>query len=202
MSEGEMWKRQKSLNLNVPQKVVIIGAGGIGSWIAYFFARLGVKELVVADPDIVELHNLNRTPFNLEHINRPKVEALEEIILSFRDDIEYIGIPEYVLDWREEFEGADVIIDARDTTELLPFDVDFKLTYDGEMISFWIKPNKLTLIGDDSSGYETVPSYVVPPVVIASFLVHTVAKTNWKELQPDVETTTISELIKMMGVRI
>lgn len=42
------------------QKVGVIGAGGIGSLVVEYLARLGVGHLVVADPDRVETSNLSR----------------------------------------------------------------------------------------------------------------------------------------------
>ncbi|WP_020134216.1 ThiF family adenylyltransferase [Streptomyces sp. 351MFTsu5.1] len=42
------------------QKVAVIGAGGAGSLIVEYLARLGVGELVVIDPDRVEVTNLPR----------------------------------------------------------------------------------------------------------------------------------------------
>jgi len=42
------------------QKVGVIGAGGAGSLIIEYLARLGVGHLVVADPDRIELSNLPR----------------------------------------------------------------------------------------------------------------------------------------------
>jgi hypothetical protein len=41
-------------------RVGVVGAGGIGSIIAEELARLGVRDWVVVDPDVVEASNLNR----------------------------------------------------------------------------------------------------------------------------------------------
>jgi len=43
-------------------KVGVIGAGGVGSLLVEFLARLGVGHLVVVDPDRVEVPNLRRLP--------------------------------------------------------------------------------------------------------------------------------------------
>lgn len=43
------------------QKVGVIGAGGAGSLIIEYLARLGVGEIVVVDPDRIEPSNLSRT---------------------------------------------------------------------------------------------------------------------------------------------
>ena len=41
-------------------KVVILGAGGLGSNIAHMLARLGVGKMILYDFDVVEPSNLNR----------------------------------------------------------------------------------------------------------------------------------------------
>ncbi len=42
------------------QKVGVVGAGGAGSLIIEYLARLGVGHIVMADPDRIELSNLPR----------------------------------------------------------------------------------------------------------------------------------------------
>jgi sulfur carrier protein ThiS adenylyltransferase len=60
--------------------VGIAGCGGLGSTAALALARSGVGRLIIADFDVVEPSNLNRQQYFLEHIGRPKVEALKELI--------------------------------------------------------------------------------------------------------------------------
>lgn len=68
--------------------VCIIGAGGLGSWIARSLAGLGVGELVLVDPDVVEEANLShQVVFTREDIGRPKVVALQERLTSLFPDI-------------------------------------------------------------------------------------------------------------------
>lgn len=62
------------------QKVAIIGAGGGGSLLVEYLARLGVGHLVVIDPDVIELTNLPRiVGACLEDIGRPKVEVAARV---------------------------------------------------------------------------------------------------------------------------
>lgn len=61
--------------------VVIIGAGAIGSTIAYWLSRAGVGELTIIDGDVVEEHNLERTEcFTPNDVGKFKVNALKECI--------------------------------------------------------------------------------------------------------------------------
>lgn len=59
-------------------KIGIAGAGGLGSNVAAFLVRAGVKELRIVDFDVVQASNLNRQFFFHGQIGRPKVEALAE----------------------------------------------------------------------------------------------------------------------------
>ncbi|WP_276259560.1 HesA/MoeB/ThiF family protein [Haloglomus litoreum] len=59
--------------------VGIVGVGGIGSQVAEQFARLGVGELVLVDPDTVEPSNLPRLVGAYDHhVGKPKVDAVRE----------------------------------------------------------------------------------------------------------------------------
>jgi adenylyltransferase/sulfurtransferase len=57
-------------------KVLIIGAGGLGSPAAMYLAAAGVGSLVIADDDVVDLTNLQRQILHsAETVGRPKVES-------------------------------------------------------------------------------------------------------------------------------
>lgn len=63
-------------------KAAIAGLGGLGSNIAVHLARAGVGELLLVDFDVVELSNLNRQSYFLEHVGQPKTKALQSILLN------------------------------------------------------------------------------------------------------------------------
>lgn len=56
--------------------VGIIGAGGLGSNVAMMLARSGVRQMTIADPDIVDASNLNRQAYFPGDVGTPKVRAL------------------------------------------------------------------------------------------------------------------------------
>lgn len=60
--------------------ITIVGAGATGSYVAFLLAQIGIKKLDVWDFDVVEEHNLPNQMFLIEHIGKPKVEALRDII--------------------------------------------------------------------------------------------------------------------------
>lgn len=75
--ETDKFSREKMQNRLKLSHVVIIGLGGIGTWVAQGLMLAGVGQFTLVDPDTVELSNLNRqclfTPMDL---GRPKVEVI------------------------------------------------------------------------------------------------------------------------------
>ena len=63
-------------------KVAVAGLGGIGSHIAVNLARSGVGKIHLVDFDRVDLTNLNRQAYTIEHLGKLKTEALKEILLN------------------------------------------------------------------------------------------------------------------------
>lgn len=61
------------------ETVMIGGAGGIGSWLSNFLARAGFKPIVY-DFDYIEEHNIGGQLYRAKDINKPKVEALFEVV--------------------------------------------------------------------------------------------------------------------------
>jgi molybdopterin-synthase adenylyltransferase len=60
--------------------VVLIGAGSIGSFIAFFLAKNGVTDITVYDADTVASHNVPMSLYREDDVGRYKVEALQEIV--------------------------------------------------------------------------------------------------------------------------
>lgn len=58
------------------KRVVVIGAGGIGSHVVPALARAGVGALVVVDHDLVMLPNLTRQQFDWLDLGQPKAYAI------------------------------------------------------------------------------------------------------------------------------
>ena len=72
----EVYKKLKNA------KVAVAGLGGIGSHIAVNLARSGVGKIHLVDFDKVDLTNLNRQAYTIEHLGKLKTEALKEILLN------------------------------------------------------------------------------------------------------------------------
>lgn len=61
-------------------RILIIGAGAIGSTASVTLAKMGFKDITVIDNDIVESHNLPNQFFAVNQVNKSKVEALKQIV--------------------------------------------------------------------------------------------------------------------------
>lgn len=69
-------------------KVMIIGAGGLGSPIALYLAAAGVGTIGIADADCVDLSNLQRQiAHHTKDIGAPKVESAKEKMVAMNPDV-------------------------------------------------------------------------------------------------------------------
>jgi sulfur-carrier protein adenylyltransferase/sulfurtransferase len=98
-------------------KVLLLGAGGLGSPTALYLAAAGVGTLGIVDDDDVDLSNLQRQVIhNNQRIGTPKVDSAEESIRALNPDVNVVKYPvrlraENIM---EIIEGYDVIVDGVD----------------------------------------------------------------------------------------
>jgi len=102
-----------------PRRAFIIGVGGVGSWTALFLAIAGVQEITIVDGDIVEEHNLIRTPFMETFVGVKKVDALKTLINIVRPTTTVNIIDDYVGNVNDiSLAYEDIVIDTTDSPEL------------------------------------------------------------------------------------
>ena len=68
--------------------VAIAGLGGLGSNVAYSLTRIGVGHLHLIDFDVVDVTNLNRQQYFMEHVGMYKTEALKSLRMKINPYIE------------------------------------------------------------------------------------------------------------------
>jgi sulfur-carrier protein adenylyltransferase/sulfurtransferase len=75
-------------------RVLLVGAGGLGSPIALYLAAAGVGTLGLVDPDVVEESNLQRQVIHdREHLGRLKVDSAADAIGRLNPDVAVVRHP-------------------------------------------------------------------------------------------------------------
>lgn len=97
-------------------KVAIIGCGAIGSYTASALTKMGVKQLILYDNDVVALHNVSNQFFTIDSIGKPKVIATKEECLRHSPQDGVIIIPHNELYTGQPLD-ADIIIATTDNIE-------------------------------------------------------------------------------------
>lgn len=98
-------------------KVLLIGAGGLGSPAALYLAAAGVGTLGIVDDDVVDDSNLQRQVLHTtERLGEPKVESARAAITALNPDVTVIGhqtrlTKENALDI---IAGYDLVLDGAD----------------------------------------------------------------------------------------
>ncbi|MDR3026691.1 HesA/MoeB/ThiF family protein [Chryseobacterium sp.] len=113
-------------------KVLVIGAGGLGSPIIQYLAAAGVGTLGIADFDEIELHNLNRQIIHTENrVGLSKVKSAEIFVKELNHQVTLNGIEEKLNEKNAEeiISQYDVIVDGSDnfSTRYLVNDTCVKL---------------------------------------------------------------------------
>lgn len=173
----DIFQRQQDLFLFIPQTVTIIGLGGVGSWLALDLALLGVRTLTLVDNDLLEPHNLNRTPYTQAQarFKQPKVLAITTLIRERRHGITTV-IPygttiqqcQGMIDWPQQeyvFDCTDTMATKETIFDLVVPGRYLKLGYDGPSLQF--DATRVMPWGDPLGGYRTVPSFLCPPQFLA-----------------------------------
>lgn len=98
-------------------KVLVVGAGGLGSPLLLYLAAAGVGTIGVIDDDVVDLSNLQRqVVHSTEAVGRPKVESAKETMARINPEVRVHALderltPDNALDL---FAGYDLIADGSD----------------------------------------------------------------------------------------
>jgi molybdopterin/thiamine biosynthesis adenylyltransferase/rhodanese-related sulfurtransferase len=98
-------------------KVLLIGAGGLGSPTALYLAAAGVGTIGLMDADVVDVSNLQRQVLHTTaDIGKPKVESGARTLTALNPDVNVVALPERIsvanaMDVVSEY---DVIVDGSD----------------------------------------------------------------------------------------
>jgi sulfur-carrier protein adenylyltransferase/sulfurtransferase len=98
-------------------KVLLLGAGGLGSPTALYLAAAGVGTIGIVDNDVVDLSNLQRQVIHTTaRIGVPKVDSAEESMKAINPDVNVVKYEERLdaSNVMRIVEGYDVIVDGLD----------------------------------------------------------------------------------------
>jgi molybdopterin/thiamine biosynthesis adenylyltransferase/rhodanese-related sulfurtransferase len=99
-------------------KVLLIGAGGLGSPASLYLAAAGVGRLGIVDADVVDESNLQRQiVHSTERLGEAKVESAKRTIEALNPDVEVVAYKERLTSENVErilADGWDVIVDGAD----------------------------------------------------------------------------------------
>jgi len=98
-------------------KVLMVGAGGLGSPAAYYLAAAGVGTLGIIDNDVVDISNLQRQILHAnDRVGMPKVESAKKTLEALNPDVKVIpyqakltseNIMEIIKDYDFVVDGCD-----------------------------------------------------------------------------------------------
>jgi adenylyltransferase/sulfurtransferase len=98
-------------------RMLVIGAGGLGSPVALYLASAGVGSITLCDNEDVDLTNLQRQIVHrTDSVGRKKVESARATLAAINPEVRVVGLPERVDGKRLEAlaREADVVIDGSD----------------------------------------------------------------------------------------
>src|SRR5205085_9648142 len=76
-------------------KVLLMGAGGLGSPAALYLAAAGVGTMGIVDMDVVDLSNLQRQVIHSQAtLGMPKTESAAKAIKALNPDVKVVGFQE------------------------------------------------------------------------------------------------------------
>jgi len=99
---------------------LVVGAGGLGCPAALYLATAGIGRILLADPDTVDLTNLQRQILHREStVGLPKVESAQRALAQINSTIEVVPIAHRLAgDALDEAVGSsDVVLDCCDNFE-------------------------------------------------------------------------------------
>lgn len=98
-------------------RVLVVGAGGLGSPAAIYLASAGVGTLGLIDDDVVETSNLHRQPLHMtESVGEPKVESAATHLTTLNPDVHVVTYRERLTadNARQLLRDYDVVLDGAD----------------------------------------------------------------------------------------
>jgi len=98
-------------------KVLMVGAGGLGSPSAYYLAAAGIGTLGIIDHDVVDMSNLQRQILhNNDRVGQPKVESAKQTLEALNPDVRVVTMQDKLTSANimDIIKDYDIIVDGCD----------------------------------------------------------------------------------------
>ncbi|ACA45018.1 tRNA threonylcarbamoyladenosine dehydratase [Clostridium botulinum] len=163
-------------------KIVVLGVGGVGSFVIEALVRSGVGNITIVDNDTIDITNINRQIHaNLNTVGKSKVEVMKERILSIN--------PNCNVKIHEEF------INKNNISELVAKDTDYVVdaidTASSKILSIvWCDKNNINIISSMGTANKLHPTklriadiYDTKVCPLAKIMRYELRKRNIKSLK-------------------
>lgn len=155
-------------------KILLVGAGGLGSPAGLYLAAAGIGTIGIIDADVVDLSNLQRQVIHhTPDLGRPKIISAQEKIQALNPDVKVMTYQERLLAHNalDLIGQYDVIIDGVDNfpSKFLINDACFfanKPLVHGGILRF--EGRVTTIIPNQSACYRCIFKEPPPPGLVAS----------------------------------
>ena len=112
-------------------KINIIGAGAVGSWVAFSLAKMGLSNLHIYDFDEIGMHNLPNQMFGVRDIDRNKAIFMLTDTMKSRKDIYNRAIKnnpsiDLLIETRMDLRGGRIyVVDPKDREQTKMYEQTF-----------------------------------------------------------------------------
>lgn len=140
------------------QRVLIIGAGSLGGAVAENLVRMGVTNMGILDPDLLDVGNLTRHVLGMDAVGHNKATALANALSLTMPDANVAGIPASfppgTHELAEELRSFDVIVDCTGSDAALDAMAEFDWGGEKTFVSLamtWRAEGLLVFIASEAS---------------------------------------------------
>jgi len=97
LSRTQLLVGENRLQKLINAHVLIVGLGGVGSFVAEFIARAGVGKMTIVDGDVVDPSNRNRQlPALISTHGLSKADVMKERLLQINPELELIVVKDFM----------------------------------------------------------------------------------------------------------
>lgn len=144
------------------KNILVIGLGGVGSYVVESLVRSGILNITIVDYDVIDITNLNRQIMtNLNNIGNKKTDEIEKRILSINNKVKVTKIDDFIDSSNINIisNSYDYVVDCSDTfntkCEIIKNCLDKKIKFITSMgTARKMDPSKLEIIDIRKTSYD------------------------------------------------